>query len=90
MQSADASSPGTRPAEADADRHRSYPVPSWRAKQAQYWNSWRQSRNWTPRNNDDGVSNRQRTLQQTGKKRRRAGINVEYYNHVKGKPWLYQ
>ena len=88
MQPPCANSTGTWPGAADADR--SDPVQSWRAKNAQYWKSWRQSRNWTPKRNADGVSNRQQTLQQTGKKRRRAGINVEYYNHVKGKPWLYE
>jgi len=50
----------------------------------EYWYHWdRRQRN----SNDTGTSRRKFVEQSTGKKRKRAGQNVEWYNHQYGKPW---
>ena len=72
---------------------RSLPESTWAAERTtwtaaaspldEYWYHWdRRQRN----SNETGTSRRKMVEQSTGKKRRRAGQNVEWYNHKYGKP----
>ena len=63
--------------------HQSHNWRNWTEIDWAYWSAWdkRSQQRWR-----SDMSNRTYVLHTTGKKRRRGGQSVEWYNHVYGKP----